>query len=99
MSVWGRKQRIDVVIGEGYRSVVVWAPSPSGAGRGGQGPSPPAERSFICFEPMAGISNALNMAQRGMYRELQTIAPGGTWRARFSIQPSGFDRTEGQAAR
>jgi aldose 1-epimerase len=48
---------------------------------------------------MAGISNALNMAQRGTYRELQTIPPGGTWRARFSVQPSGFDRTEGQVAR
>ena len=76
MSVVGRNQRLDVVIGEGYRSVVVWAPSPSGAGRGGQGPSPPAERNFICFEPMASITNAINMAHRGTYRELQTICPG-----------------------
>jgi aldose 1-epimerase len=99
MSVWGRRQRLDVVIGEGYRSVVVWAPSPSGAGRGGQGPSPPGERNFICFEPMAGITNAVNMAHRGTYRELQTIAPGGTWRARFSIQPSGFERAQKGNAR
>lgn len=99
MSVWGRKQRLDVVVGAGYRSVVVWAPSPSGAGRGGQGPSPPAERNFICFEPMAGISNALNMTQRGTYKELQTIAPGATWRERFWIRPSGFDRSGGQTAR
>ena len=99
MSVWGRKQRIDVIVGESYRSVVVWAPSPSGAGRGGQGPSPPAERNFICFEPMAGISNALNMAHRGTYRELQTIAPGATWHERFWVRPSGFERVKGQPAR
>ena len=85
MSVWGRKQRLDVIVGPAYRSVVVWAPSPSGTGRGGQGPSPPAERNFICFEPMAGITNALNMAHRGTYKELQTIAPGGKWRERFWI--------------
>ena len=92
MSVWGKKQRLDVVVGARYRSVVVWAPSPSGTGRGGQGASPPAERNFICFEPMAGISNALNMAHRGTYGELQTVAPGTTWRERFWIKPSGFDR-------
>ena len=99
MSVWGRKQRVDVIVGASYRSVVVWAPSPSGTGRGGQGPSPPAERNFICFEPMAGITNAVNMAHRGTYRELQTIAPGATWRERFWIRPSGFVRVEGQPAR
>jgi aldose 1-epimerase len=99
MTVRGRKQRIDVIVDASYRSVVVWAPSPSGTGRGGQGPSPPAERNFICFEPMAGITNALNMAHRGTYGELHTIAAGGTWRARFWVRPSGFDRIEGQPAR
>jgi aldose 1-epimerase len=99
MSVWGRQQRLDVIVGESYRSVVVWAPSPSGTGRGGQGPSPPAERNFICFEPMAGITNALNLAHRGAYRELQTISPGSTWRERFWVRPSGFVRGEGQPAR
>jgi aldose 1-epimerase len=99
MSVWGRKQRLDVVVGPGYRSVVVWAPSPSGAGRGGQGASPPAERNFICFEPMASITNALNMAHRGTYKELQTIVPGQKWRERFWIKLSGFDRTAGQVTR
>jgi aldose 1-epimerase len=99
MSVWGRKQRVDVIVGESYRSVVVWAPSPSGKGRGGQGPSPPADRNFICFEPMAGITNALNMAHRGTYSELQSIVPGGIWRERFWIQPSGFERVGAPPAR
>ena len=90
MTVWGKAQRLDVVMGPRYRSAVVWAPSPSGKGRGGQGDSPPAERNFICFEPMAAITNALNMAHRGQYQELQTIAPGGTWQESFWIRPSGF---------
>ncbi len=90
MTVWGAAQRLDVVLGPRYRSVVVWAPNPSGTGRGGQGDSPPMERNFICLEPMAGITNALNLAHRGQYRELQTIAPGGTWRESFWVKPSGF---------
>jgi aldose 1-epimerase len=90
MTVWGKAQRLDVVMGPRYLSAVVWAPSPSGRGRGGQGDSPPAERNFICFEPMAAITNALNMAQRGQYQGLQTIVPGGTWQESFWIRPSGF---------
>lgn len=90
MTVRGRTQRLDVVLGPNYRSVVVWAPNPTGKGRGGQGDSPPAERNFICIEPMAGIPNATNMAPRGQYRELQSIAAGGTWRESFWVRPSGF---------
>lgn len=89
-TVWGARQRLDVVLGPRYRSVVVWAPNPSGQGRGGQGDSPPAERNFICIEPMAGIANALNLAHRGVYKELQTIAPGETWSESFWLRPSGF---------
>jgi len=90
MSVWGRSQRLDVVLGPRYRSVVVWAPSPSGTGRGGQGVSPAAERNFICFEPMAAISNGVNLAHKGLYKELQSIPAGGTWRESFWVKPTGF---------
>jgi aldose 1-epimerase len=90
MTVQGVAQRLDVVLGARYRSVVVWAPNPSGKGRGGQGDSPPQERNFICIEPMAGITNAVNMAQRGQYKELQSVAPGDTWRESFWVKPSGF---------
>lgn len=90
MRVSGRRQRLDVVLGPNFRTVVIWAPNPSGRGRGGQGDSEPAERNFICIEPMAAITNALNMAPRGQYTELQTIPPGGTWRERFWVRPSGF---------
>jgi aldose 1-epimerase len=90
MTVWGQAQRLDVVLGPGYRTVVVWAPNPSGKGRGGQGDSPPAERNFICFEPMAALANGLNLAHRGQYGELQSIPPGATWRESFWVRPSGF---------
>jgi len=75
MSVVGASQRLDIVVGEHYRAVVVWAPK---------------GRPFICFEPMAGITDAVNLAERGLYKELQTVAPGQTWRESFRITPSGF---------
>ena len=81
MSVKGKAQRLDVVFGERWRSAVVWAPKPTAPGQ---------DRNFICFEPMAGITNAMNLAQKGLYRELQSIPPGGTWQESFWIRPSGF---------
>jgi hypothetical protein len=39
---------------------------------------------------MAAITNALNLAQKGIYKELQYVAPGGTWRESFWIAPKGF---------
>ena len=75
MSVAGKTQRIDVVFGANYRAAVVYAPK---------------GRDFICFEPMAGITDAMNLAYRGLYKELQYIKPGGTWQESFWIRPSGF---------
>jgi aldose 1-epimerase len=75
MSVAGTWQRIDVFFGPNYRAAVVYAPK---------------GRDFICFEPMAGITDALNLAQRGLYRDLQHIPPGGTWQEQFSVRPAGF---------
>jgi len=39
---------------------------------------------------MTGITDALNLAQRGVYKELQSIPPGGDWSESFWIKPSGF---------
>jgi aldose 1-epimerase len=75
MTVSGKAQRIDVQFGPNYRAAVVWAPKP---------------QNFICFEPMAAITNGLNLAHKGIYKELQHVAPGGTWRASFWISPRGF---------
>jgi aldose 1-epimerase len=52
------------------------------------GPAPPM-RGFVAFEPMAGITNAMNMAHKGTYKELQSIAPGGFWQESFWIKPGG----------
>jgi aldose 1-epimerase len=75
MSIGGKTQRLDFVLGPNYRSVVVWAPK---------------DRDFICVEPMAGITDAINLAHKGQYKELQTIPSGGTWRESFWIKPGGF---------
>ena len=75
MSVSGGSERLDVVIGPNYRAVVIWAPKGS---------------TFICIEPMAGITDAVNLAQKGVYKELQTVAPRGTWEESFWIRPRGF---------
>jgi aldose 1-epimerase len=86
MSVKGRSQQLDVEVGPKYRAIVVYAPKPAPAGQG----APAQNRNFICFEPMAGITNAMNMAHKGLYKELQTIAPGGTWEESFRVRPQGF---------
>jgi aldose 1-epimerase len=76
MSVKGRSQRLDVSVGANYRAVVIYAPAP--------------DRSFICFEPMAGITNAMNAAHKGLYKELQSIPAGGAWEESFWVRASGF---------
>ena len=81
MSVKGKTQKLDVALGPQWRAAVVWAPKPT---------TPGPDRNFICFEPMAGITDAMNLAQRGLYRELQNISPGGIWQESFWVHPSGF---------
>ena len=73
--VEGAKERITVVYGPKYPVAVVYAPP----GRG-----------FICFEPMAAITNAFNLAHSGIYRDLQSIPPGGHWKESFWIKSFGF---------
>ena len=81
MTLRGKAQRLDVEFGPNYQVAVVWAPKPVAGG---------PDRNFICFEPMAAMTNATNMAHKGLYKDLQTIPPGGTWRESFWIRPSGF---------
>jgi aldose 1-epimerase len=107
MTVAGKSQRLEVIFGPNFRSVVIYAPNPADVGRGSQNIAGPQnggrpaggrggqtaaaqDRTFVCFEPMAAITNALNLAHKGLYRELQSIPPGGTWRESFWVRPSGF---------
>jgi aldose 1-epimerase len=73
--VEGKQEKIAVVYGPKYAVAVVYAP---------------AAREFICFEPMTAITNAFNLAHGGLYPELQSVPPGGTWKESFWIAPSGF---------
>jgi aldose 1-epimerase len=94
----GKQQQLEIMIGPNWPAVVMWSPNPNGTGRGSNGPvnQNPQGRgaqndpNFIAFEPMAGITNAMNLAHKGLYPELQSIAPGGKWEASFWIKPSGF---------
>jgi aldose 1-epimerase len=100
----GKKQRLELLIGPNWRGLTVWAPNPAGTGLGSNAfstnpppagaataPKPPAQDpDFICFEPLAAIVNGLNLAHKGLYKELQSIPPGGTWAESFWISTSGF---------
>ncbi len=55
-----------------------------------EGAPAPATKGFIAFEPMVAITNALNLAQRGVYKELQSIPPGGSWEESFWITTKGY---------
>jgi aldose 1-epimerase len=93
MTVKGKKQQLDVLLGPNYRAVVIYAPNPppSVSSASSTPPAAPApDRNFICFEPMVGITDAMNLAHKGLYKELQSIAPGGVWEESFWVRPSGF---------
>jgi aldose 1-epimerase len=51
---------------------------------------PRSVRGFIAIEPMVGITDSMNMAQKGQYNELQSIAPGGSWNESIWITPIGY---------
>jgi aldose 1-epimerase len=116
MSVKGKAQQLDVILGPNYRSVVLYSPNPAnarggggGAGGRGRGTAPPpapaptaatlplsgtsgnlSPRDFIAIEPMVGITDSMNLAQKGLYKELQSVPPGGTWQDSFWIRPKSF---------
>jgi aldose 1-epimerase len=56
----------------------------------GAGVAAPTSKGFIAFEPMVGITNALNLAQKGIYKELQIIPAGGSWEESFWIATKGY---------
>ena len=74
-SVRAGSKSLEVIYGPRYKVAVIF--------------SPPG-KDFICFEPMAAITNGINLAQEGKYSELQTVAAGASWQASFYVRPSGF---------
>jgi aldose 1-epimerase len=73
--VAGKAEKIAVHYGPKYKVAVVYAPP---------------GKDFICFEPMAGLTNAMNLAHEGKYKDLQSVAPGATWTESFRIAATGF---------
>jgi aldose 1-epimerase len=73
--VKGKEEKIAVHYGPHFPVAVAYAP---------------AGRNFICFEPMAALTNGINLAHEGKYSELQNVAAGGEWRGTFRIQVTGF---------
>lgn len=50
----------------------------------------PHTRDVVCFEPMTGLTDGFNLAHEGLFKNLQSVAPGGTWTESFWVRPSGF---------
>ena len=93
LSLIGKAQQVDVLIGPKFRTALVYTPpnDPNRGGGPGPNPAPPVPmRGSVAFEPMAAITNALNLTQKGLYKELQSIEPGGSWEESFWIRPRGF---------
>ncbi len=55
-----------------------------------EGAPAPTTKGFIAFEPMVAITNALNLSQTGVYKELQSVPPGGSWEESFWITTKGY---------
>ena len=92
-SIKGKHQLLELQFGPNYRAAVVYSPDPNAPAAPSPAGAPPRPRqdpNFVAFEPMAGITDAMNLAQKGLYKELQYVAPGGTWQESFWVKPSGF---------
>jgi aldose 1-epimerase len=73
--IQGKKEKVTVGYGPKFNTGVIYT-NPG--------------RNYVCFEPMAGITNAINLAHQGVYKDLQTIPAGGLWRESFWVSTSGF---------
>ncbi|MCU1329620.1 MAG: Aldose 1-epimerase [Bryobacterales bacterium] len=71
----GGGKKVEVVYGPKWTVAVVYSP---------------ANQQYICFEPMAGITNGVNLAHDGKYPALQSVAAGASWRESFWIRASGL---------
>jgi len=73
-------KKVEAVLGPKFAVALIYDP-----------PAPAGEtRDFVCIEPMAGITNALNLNHEGKYPGLQSVPPGGKWSESFWIRASGI---------
>ena len=80
----GRQQKIDFLVGPHWQAMGIFAPDPATNRQAAQ------TGGFVALEPMTAITNGLNLAHRGVYKELQMIPPGKSMEESFWIRPSGF---------
>ncbi len=82
VSLKGKTQQVDVLLGPKYKVVLVYLPQaiPPGA----------SKRGAVAIEPMAGVTNSMNLAHKGRYKELQSIPPNGSWEESFWVRPKGL---------
>ena len=80
---------------QGVRTAPAAAPATNGAAAAAGASQQVAargqqNRGFIAFEPMVAVTNALNLAQKGSYKDLQSIPPGGSWEESFWVRTKGY---------
>lgn len=73
-------EAIDVTFGPKYQVAVLWEPPANGS----------FNPQFICIEPMAAVTDGINLQHQGLYNALQSVAPGQVWTESFWIRPSGL---------
>ncbi len=79
-SIESGEKQIELLFGPKFTVAVIYEPAlPQGQAMG-----------FICIEPMAGITDAINLHHAGKYSALQEVRPGGRWTESFWIHPRGF---------
>lgn len=64
---------VQIGFGPQYKVAVVYAPRTG---------------DFVCVEPMATVTNALNLYRNGADIELPMIPPGGVWEEAFWVEPA-----------
>jgi aldose 1-epimerase len=79
-SIEAAGRSVEAMFGPKYPVAVVWEP----AAPAGQ------TRDFICFEPMAAITNGVNLAHEGKYAAMQNVPAGGRWTESFWVRASGM---------
>ncbi len=71
---------VEILFGPKYPVATIYLPA-----------APPGEtREFICIEPLTAIISGVNLAHKGKYSGLQTVAAGAIWTESFWIRASGI---------
>jgi aldose 1-epimerase len=72
----GGGKRVEVSFGPKWQVGIVYAPP---------------GHEFICFEPMAAVTNGVNLASEGKYPALQMLDPDATWSESFRVRGLHFE--------